>query len=100
MPSMFAKSRASSPAAVSKTLRQLGDKGLISASVSKADGRQRDYGLTAKGRRTMEKLRVRREAAISGVWCQFDARQLERFTRFGNELTERLEEYARQADRK
>jgi hypothetical protein len=48
MPSMFAKNRSSSAAAVSKTLRQLADKGLIRSSLSKADGRQRDYELTAK----------------------------------------------------
>src|SRR5512145_2872283 len=48
MPSMFAKHRSSSAAAVSKTLRQLADKGLIRSSLSKADGRQRDYELTAK----------------------------------------------------
>jgi DNA-binding MarR family transcriptional regulator len=42
MPSMFAKTRDSSAAAVSKTLRQLLDKDLVSVTLSKSDGRQRD----------------------------------------------------------
>ena len=99
MPSMFAKSRDSSPAAVSKTLRQLADKRLISASVSESDGRQRRYVATAKGKRALSSLRARREEAIEHVWLAFDAGQLRSFTRFGNRLTERLEEYARRAER-
>jgi DNA-binding MarR family transcriptional regulator len=99
MPSMFARSRESSPAAVSKTLRQLANKGLISASVSKADGRQRKYVLTARGRRTLDNLRLRREEAIAHVWVGLDARPLRTFTQFGNRLTQRLEEYARRAAR-
>ena len=42
MPSMFARQRDSTPAAVSKTLRQLIDKGLIEVKLNKSDGRQRD----------------------------------------------------------
>ena len=95
MPSMFARSRDSSPAAVSKTLRQLADKQLISTRVSATDGRQRTYGLTAKGKRVLENLRQRREDAIEHVWRKLDARQIRGFTRFGTQLTERLEEYAR-----
>jgi DNA-binding MarR family transcriptional regulator len=94
MPSMFARHRDSSPAAVSKTLRQLADKGLISASVSRKDGRQRDYGLTAKGRRVLSNLRARREDAIEHVWQTLDASQIRSFTRFGNQLAERLQQYA------
>lgn len=68
MPSMFAKTRDSSAAAVSKTLRQLLDKGLVSVGLSKADGRHRAYVLTAKGRRVLETLRVEREVAIEKIW--------------------------------
>src|SRR5690349_16595176 len=57
IPSLFAKSRESSAAAVSKVLRQLLDKGLVRVSVSDADGRQRNYELSAKGHKTMERLR-------------------------------------------
>ena len=99
MPSMFARSRESSAAAVSKTLRQLADKRLISASVSEADARQRRYVPTAKGRRALASLRARREEAIEHVWRAFDTGQLRSFTRFDNRLTERLEEYARRAER-
>ena len=97
MPSMFARLRESTPAAVSKTLRQLGDKGLVTASVSEADGRQRKYLLTAKGRRALASLRTRRRAAIDAVWRRLDARQLTVFIGFGNQLTARLSEYARRA---
>jgi len=95
MPSMFARHRDSSAAAVSKTLRQLGDKGLVSASVSRSDGRQRRYVLTAKGQRTLQSLRTAREEAIRHVWLGLDPIELDRFVRFGTELTGRLEEYAR-----
>src|SRR5512142_3093459 len=47
MPSMFARTRESSAAAVSKALRQLLDKGLVSVGLSKEDGRHRAYLLTA-----------------------------------------------------
>src|SRR5271157_3456982 len=68
MPSMFAKSRASSAAAVSKILRQLVDKQLILARVDKNDARQRRYELTPKGKITMAALRRKRELAIKSVW--------------------------------
>ena len=99
MPSMFAKRHDSSPAAVSKTLRQLADKGLISASVSESDGRQRKYVTTAKGKRALADLRARREQAIQHVWLTLDAPKVRSFTRFADQLTERLEEYARRAER-
>lgn len=67
MPSMFARAQESSPAAVSKVLRQLLDKGLVAAAVGERDGRQRRYTLTAKGRRTMEALRASRERAIRAI---------------------------------
>jgi DNA-binding MarR family transcriptional regulator len=94
MPTMFARRRESSPAAVSKTLRQLGGKGLISVRVSKADGRQRKYELTAKGRRVMSELRESRERAIRDVWLPLDGGDVARFTAFGTLLIERLEAYS------
>ena len=94
MPSMFARRQDSSPAAVSKILRQLLDKGLISVSVSKDDGRQRRYVLTGKGRRAIERLRAARQQAIEEVWMRFGADEIREFTRLSAELTERLEAYA------
>ncbi|MGE0322016.1 MAG: MarR family winged helix-turn-helix transcriptional regulator [Polyangiaceae bacterium] len=94
MPSMFARRRESTPAAVSKILRQLIDKGLVSVTVSKADGRQRDYALTPKGKRTMLRLRKQRERAVQDVWLGLDGDQLATFTSFGFDLAARLEEYA------
>ena len=94
MPSMFARERESSPAAVSKIIRQLLDKGLVAVSVSEADGRQRDYALTAAGRRVMERLRESRSRAVAAVWSGLDAARLADFTSFSSELINRLESYA------
>src|SRR6187402_3093821 len=57
MPSMFARQRESSPAAVSKILRQLQDKELVVVSLNSSDGRQRNYELSARGKSTLERLR-------------------------------------------
>jgi DNA-binding MarR family transcriptional regulator len=97
MPSMFARRRESSPAAVSKILRQLQDKELVVVSVDASDGRQRHYGLSPRGQRALAELRTRRQHAIEHVWQQFDTATLESFTRFGNELIQTLERYRLQA---
>ncbi len=94
MPSMFARRRESSPAAVSKILRQLQDKELVVVSVDASDGRQRHYELSARGNRTLAELRARRQHAIEHVWQRFDAEVLESFTCFGNELIGSLERYS------
>ena len=70
MPSMFARRQQSSAAAVSKTLRQLIDKGLIGTSVGKEDGRQRNYVLTTRGKDVMNRLRDNRQVAIDRIWAQ------------------------------
>ena len=100
MPSLFARRRDSSPAAVSKILRQLVDKGLVVATIAKVDARQRNYALTAKGKRTMELLREAREAAIRDVWLGLEAAGMRAFTAFGKQLIERLEQYASAAPHK
>ncbi len=94
MPSMFARQRESTAAAVSKILRQLLDKELVVVSLSAEDGRQRHYELTDAGRRSLGRLRAERERAIDGVWRQLDAEAVREFTRFGDLLTARLEAYA------
>ena len=63
-------------------------------SLSSSDGRQRNYELSAEGKRALERLRERRQHAITEVWLEFDAASLGAFTRFGNELIERLERYS------
>jgi DNA-binding MarR family transcriptional regulator len=95
MPSMFARRRESSAAAVSKILRQLQDKELVVVSLSESDGRQRNYVLSALGKRTLERLRALRQHAIAAVWLEFGAGEVVAFTRFGNELIERLERYSK-----
>ena len=94
MPSMFAKTHDSSAAAVSKTLRQLLDKDLVSVSLSKSDGRQRSYVLTPKGKRVLETLREERELAIEKIWLTLEPAQIQQFVAFGTHLSERLEQYA------
>src|ERR1043165_3546865 len=79
MPSLFARRRESSAAAVSKILRQLTDKGLIVAAIGKDDARQRTYSLTARGKRVMDKLRERRKEAIRDVWLALHPEGLRAF---------------------
>ena len=93
MPTMFAKTRESSAAAVSKTLRQLIDKDLVSVTLSKSDGRQRAYTLTAKGKRIMQTLREERALAIEKIWLKLDPHLVTSFVSFGTQLSDHLEEY-------
>lgn len=94
MPSMFAKSRESSAAAVSKILRQLNDKKLIEVAVDDNDGRIRRYTLSEEGRSIMERLRQNRELAIEAVWAKLDPDELNQFQHFAAVLSDRLENYA------
>ena len=96
MPSMFAKSEDRSRAAVSKVIRQLLDRGLIRVAISAADGRQRDYALTADGRATLDTLRAERERAIEAIWTRLDADALEQFNTFSSDLIGRIERYAKE----
>jgi DNA-binding MarR family transcriptional regulator len=98
MPSLFARHRESSAPAVSRIIRQLLQKKLITVSVSDTDGRQRRYQLTARGQKTLEALRATRRRAIDAVWMDLDPRALAAFTQFSGELIARLESYARQGE--
>jgi DNA-binding MarR family transcriptional regulator len=93
MPSMFAKRQDCSPAAVSRTLRQLQDRELVTARISQADARQREYSLTPAGRRLLERLHRERAQAIEAIWEPLTARDLERFTRFATRLGDDLQAY-------
>ena len=97
MPSLFARHRDSSAAAVSKILRQLLDKGLVLATIAKGDARQRQYSLTAKGKRVMDRLRASREDAVKDVWLTLDKRAMRQFTEIGTALIARLHRYAEAA---
>lgn len=90
MPSMFARRRESSAAAVSKTIRQLVEKELVEVSPNKTDGRQRDYQLSAKGKRVMARLRRARESAIDQVWQKLNPEQVKQFNAFATDLSTRL----------
>src|SRR5215475_3778507 len=95
MPSMFARHRESSAPAVSRVIRQLTRKKLITVSVSETDGRQRRYQLTARGQKVLEALRGMRRRAIDAIWMNLDPRALAAFTEFSGGLIARLEAYAR-----
>ena len=91
MPSLFARRQEQTPAAISKLIRQLLDRGLVEVSISAGDARQRDYALTARGRQTMELVRQDRQRAVERVWSGLDPRALRTFARFAAGLAERME---------
>ncbi len=95
IPSMFARSRDSSAAAVSKILRQLLDSGLVLAAIGRADRRNRRYKLTAKGKRVLGGLRASRQAAIEAIWTGFSRDELAAFSAFATRLFDRIERYSR-----
>jgi DNA-binding MarR family transcriptional regulator len=95
MPSLFARHRESSAPAVSRIIRQLLTKKLITVSVSDTDGRQRRYQLTPRGQKTLDALRATRSRAIDAIWMHLDPRALATFTQFSGELISRLEAYTR-----
>jgi DNA-binding MarR family transcriptional regulator len=99
MPSLFARRRARSPAAVSKLIRQLLDQGLIEVGIADVDGRQRRYRLSAAGRSAMRAVRRSRERALARIWSNLEPGALGRFAAFASDLASRLEAYAAAEDR-
>jgi len=95
MPSLFARGRRVSPAAVSRTLRQLKARGCVRDSIASVDARRRAYRLTPEGRRVLEGLRASRARAVAGIWAPLPATELARFARFAGALADRLEAYAK-----
>src|SRR5258705_3456915 len=93
MPSLFARRRESSAAAVSRLIRQLLAKRLVSVLAREHDGRQRLYVLTAKGKRTLDGLRADRQAAIDAIWSSLDRSALATFAAVSAELIRRIESY-------
>jgi DNA-binding MarR family transcriptional regulator len=100
LPSLFARERECTAAAISKTLRQLLGKGLIRAAISSKDGRQRRYELTSEGERVIRQLRDDRHRAIRAIWSDLSGEEMTRFARFARELGDRLERFADQPTRK
>src|SRR5262245_15588490 len=100
MPSLFARRRARSPAAVSKVIRQLLDQKLIAVSIAESDARQRRYALTAAGRAAMDTVRHDRERALARIWADFEPGALARFAEFATDLAERMESHARDEAKK
>lgn len=94
LPSLFARERACTPAAISKTLRALQQAGLVRARIDPRDGRQRRYRLTSAGQRRLRALGAAREDALKAVWSDLPEREIARFARFSESLVERLQTYA------
>jgi len=94
MPSMFARRRSCTPAAVSRTLKRLLERDLVRARIGASDGRQRVYRLTPKGRRVLEELTARRQQAIDSIWSPIRRTELRNFTRLANDLADRLQDYS------
>jgi DNA-binding MarR family transcriptional regulator len=67
---------------------------LVVASIAQHDGRHRKYELTAKGKKSMDRLRELREEAIRQVWAQLPADDLKSFTRLNALLIEKIRAYA------
>lgn len=99
LPSLFARSSETTPAAVSKLLRQLLEKGMVGVSISARDARQRDYALTAKGRRALARIEAARAEAIAEVWAPLDRDALRQFADLAEELGRRLARHAAQRPR-
>jgi DNA-binding MarR family transcriptional regulator len=98
LPSLFARDHETAPAAVSRTLRQLQERGLIRASIATGDRRQRRYHLTARGRQVTGQLRAAREDALAAVWDTLPAGEIARFGRFAARLADRIEAHAAAVD--
>jgi DNA-binding MarR family transcriptional regulator len=94
MPSMFAQEQDNTRGAVSKIIRQLLQKKLVVASIAPHDGRQRNYDLTAKGRKSMDRLRELREEAIREIWSHLSEDELKSFIWLNDSLIEKIRSYA------
>ncbi|TPV93555.1 MAG: MarR family transcriptional regulator [Myxococcales bacterium FL481] len=93
MPSMFARQRQSSAAAVSKTLRQLLDKELVVAAIRPGDGRQRHYTLSPAGERTLRELRRLRQVAVDTIWADLSETSLLRFAHTATQIADAIEAF-------
>jgi len=96
LPSLFARRSEVTPAAVSKVLRQLLEKDLVSVSISDEDARQRNYAPTARGRKALARVEAARRDAVRAIWAALPQREVSRFADFSEDLAARLETYARE----
>jgi DNA-binding MarR family transcriptional regulator len=94
MPSLFARRRDCTRAAVSRGLKALLERNLATVAIAEGDARQRVYRLTPRGRETLARLRTRRAAAIAEIWERFGADELDGFVRFASELGDALERFS------
>lgn len=96
MPSLFARRREVSAAAVSRTLRQLLDARLVDVQISPRDARQRLYRVTEKGRKALGEVHDERRRAVAAVWEALSDAELNRFEKLARTLSDRLRAYEAQ----
>ena len=92
LPSLFARRRDCSAAAISRTLRQLQELGLVRVRRGDTDGRERHYSLTAAGRQRLDRIRTARHHALASAWSNIPADDIAAFVRFADPLIQRLED--------
>ncbi len=90
MPSMFAAKREYSKAAVSKILRQLLEKDMVSFVGGEMDGRTKKYSLTNEGRLCLKSLNKIRLKAVEEVWMTLEPDLLEASISFNEQLIRNL----------
>lgn len=101
LPSLFARSRDCSAAAVSRTLRQLTEAGLVEVECAagddgaeETDGRRRRYRATAAGRARLAAVEATRLAAVDALWGDLPPAEVTAFADFGERMAGRLEGYS------
>ncbi len=78
--SQLAESVGTTPPTVTKLIRDLENKGLITKSPDQEDGRASIISLTVKGHEVAESIRHARQASLRQVLADWTAEDLERFT--------------------
>lgn len=99
LPSLFARDRRLQPAAVSRTLRELAERGWVRPLPVAGDRRKREYVLTVRGGEVLERLRAAREEALVAVWDGLPADELAGFQKLATRLADGLEAYHAEVER-
>ena len=78
--SQLAESVGTTPPTVTKLVRDLENKGLVTQALDEQDGRASILALTDKGREVAESIRHARQESLRQVLADWTAEDLERFT--------------------
>lgn len=93
MPSLFAIKLDQSKAAVSKILRQLVDRKLVTVETSEGDARFRTYQLTDQSFALLEELKRSRADAIDHIWMSINEGLLDHSIEFSRKLLGKFSDY-------